>query len=154
MNKVLIALVATSLLSGSAQAAGWQGADDSRPGAFAGARLQLPLGRSNGSRPRASLTIAPTQGVVSAGGLVRTRIGEGVAFNLSPGTKPTLTIAGARADTALGLRRQGQADTNDKLGISTGGWIAIGVGTVALALGGLALWADHVMDCEERENGC
>jgi hypothetical protein len=44
---------------------------------------------------------------------------------------------------------------SNKQGVSTGGWIAIGVGTaVVVAAAGFALWADHVIDCEEREESC
>jgi len=129
-------------------------ASHERPGAFVGARLQLPLGGQHSRQPRAALAAAPTHSRMSDRGMVQTRIGEGIALNLTPGARPTLTLAGVRADSTLGLRQQGQAGADDKLRISTGGWIAIGVGTVALAVGGLALWDDPIMDCEERENGC
>ena len=79
------------------------------------------------------------------------RIGEGIALNLTPGAKPTLTLAGVRADTALGLQRDRDLDSDNKVGISTGGWVAIGVGSAALIFGGLYLAADHIADCDEGE---
>ena len=154
MRKLCMGLLAASLLGAPAQAAGLDAASEVRLGAFVGARLQLPLGYANGHRPRAALAIAPTRSQISDSGTIRTAIGEGVAFNLSPGRKPTVTLAGVRADVALGFERQRPVDAENGMGISTGGWIGIGVGTVALALGGLYLWADHISDCEERENGC
>lgn len=128
---------------------------DVRPGAFLGARVKLPLGGRTAPKPRAELAFAPTQSRISNSGLVRTRIGEGLAFGLTPHSKPTVTLAGMRADTALGLTGRGLAKNDQKIGISTGGWIAIGVGTVlVVGVVGLALWADHVSDCDSSENGC
>jgi hypothetical protein len=72
--------------------------------------------------------------------MVRTRVGEGIALNLAPSSKPSLTIAGVRADTALGLRPNGQVDADRKLGVSSAGWVAIGVGVVALAAGAYFLY--------------
>ena len=149
MRKLLIGLGATSILSAPVHAAAWQGPINSRPGAFVGAKLQVPLGQAKGARPHAALTVAPTQSRISADGMVRTRIGEGVALNLTPDSKPTLTLAGVRADALL-VQRGDQASGDDKLGVSTAGWIAIGVGTV-LVVGGvaLALLVDAVNDNSE-----
>jgi hypothetical protein len=47
-----------------------------------------------------------------------------------------LTLAGVRADQALGLNPTKDVEANHKLGVSTGGWVAIGVGVIAVA-GGL-----------------
>ena len=66
--------------------------------------------------------------------VVKTTIGEGIALNL--GRKPTLTLAGVPADQALGLRPSNEVDAGQKMGVSTGGWIAIGLGAVAIG-GGL-----------------
>ena len=79
------------------------------------------------------------------------RIGEGVALKLSPGSKPTLILAGVRADIALRLQKAEDVAADKKLGVSTGGWIAIGVGSAALIFGGLYLAADHIADCDEGE---
>jgi hypothetical protein len=156
MRKVLTSIFVAILLAAPAEAANWQDASsDTRPGAFLGARLKLPLGQQAAAKPRAELAFAPTQSRISSSGLVRTRIGEGLAFGFAPHSKPTLTVAGMRADAALGLGRSGQAKTDRKMGLGTGGWIAVGVGTVLIVgVIGLALWADHVSDCEDRENGC
>jgi hypothetical protein len=156
MRKVFISILLASVVTAPVGAANWQDqAMDSRPGAFLGARLKLPLGQQAAAKPRAELAFAPTQSRVSSSGLVRTRIGEGLGFGLAPHSKPTLTVAGMRADAALGFARSGRAKTDQKLGLGTGGWIAVGVGTVvSVGVIGLALWADHVSDCERRENGC
>jgi hypothetical protein len=135
LRKILISLTAAGLFVAPAQAADWKDrAAIVQPGTFVGARLTI--GGRTGQRPRAALTIAPTQTRTSHDGFSSMRIGEGIAFNLTPGAKPTLTLAGVRADTVLGLHRNGSIDAGRKLGVSEGGWVAIGVGVVALA-GGL-----------------
>ena len=63
------------------------------------------------------------------------RIGEGIAFNLSPGSRPSFTLAGVRADRMLGLHPKGSVESGHKLGVSKGGWVAIGAGVVVLAGG-------------------
>ena len=122
-----------------------------KPAFFVGAKLRLSMGGKYASKPSAALAIAPAQSRISGNGMVSTRIGEGIALNFTSRAKPTLTLAGARADTALGLRRDGKRVSDERLGLSTGGWIAIGVGSAALIFGGLYLAADHIADCDEGE---
>jgi hypothetical protein len=136
MRNILVTLIIATLLAGPAEAANWQDQTiDTRSGAFLGARLKLPLGHSAAVKPRAELAFAPTQSRISSGGLVRTRIGEGLAFGFTPKAKPTLTLAGVRADTALGLTREGKSKVEQRLGVSTGGWVAIGLGAVLVGVG-------------------
>ena len=110
----------------------------------------MPLRGNSGARPRAALTLAPTQSRISNSGLVRTRIGEGAAFNLATGAKPTVTLAGVRADQALGLRSAGEVNADRKLGMSTGAAIAIGVGVVAVLVvgGGLIYLSNYCGECD------
>ena len=154
MRKVLASLLIGSLLAAPAAAANWQDQTiDTRAGAFLGARLKLPLGHSAAAKPRAELAFAPTQSRISGGGLVRTRIGEGVTFGLTPNAKPTLTLAGVRADTALDLTQGGQSKAAQKIGISAGGWVAIGVGAVLVGLGAFYLYVKEAEECHEADGG-
>ncbi len=146
MKRSGIFMIATGLVTTPVQAADWS---DTRPGTFVGARLTI--GGKTGGRPSAALTIAPTQNRISNSGLSSMRIGEGLALNLTPNAKPTLTLAGVRADTALGLHRDRQVDSDEKLGVSSGGWVAIALGSAAIIAGGLYLAADHIADCDEGE---
>ena len=143
MQKFVIAVLIAGLTAAPVQAADWS---EARPGAFVGARLTI--GGKTGRRPVAALTVAPTRSRISHNGMSSLKIGEGIALNLAPGTRPTLTLAGVRADTALGLRRSGHIESDKKLGISTGGWVAIGLGVVAVAGGAFVL---HVLE-EADEN--
>jgi hypothetical protein len=120
-----------------------------RAGAFVGARFQLSLGGHERARPRAELAIAPTSSRSSNDGLVRTRIGDGLALNLSPSSKPTVTLAGVRADIAFNLQPRGQTNSEMKMGISTGGWVAIGVGVAALIGGAYFL---HLVDEADKHS--
>ena len=115
-------------------------------GAFVGGRVSVSLGGKAPGKPRAALAIAPTQSRFSADGTVRTRIAEGAALNLT-GAKPTLTFAGVRADTALGINSGKPIAPQGKQGISTTGWVAVGAGVVVVAgLVAFALWVDAVED--------
>jgi len=147
MRLTFTSLVAIALAVSPAQAGGWnQQGGEVRSGAFVGARLNVPLGGSVRSTPRAGLTLSPTQSRISRDGHISSRIREGVALNFT-GREPTITLAGVPADRALGLKTADLASAGQKQGISTGGWIAIGVGTVAVAgLIGFALWVDAVED--------
>lgn len=144
MKKTGIVMIAAGLATTPVQAADW---NDVRPGTFVGARLAI--GGKTGRRPSAALTIAPTQNWSSHSGMSGMRIGEGIALNLTPGAKPTLTLAGVRADTALGLQRDRDLSSDKKLGISSGGWVAIGVGA-ALAVGAAAFFI--AIDCDESDS--
>ena len=152
MRKSVFFVTLTTLIMTPVQAADWQTQSaDTRPGVFVGGRMQLSLGGKAAARPRASLAIAPTLSRTSSTGVVRTNIGEGLALNFGARSKPTLTLAGVRADSALGLRPQGKADAERKLGVSDAGWVAIGLGAAAIIAGGLYLAADHIADCDEGE---
>lgn len=142
MKKAAIVVIATGLVTAPVQAADWS---DVRPGTFVGARLTI--GGKTG-RPSAALTVAPTQNRISPSGMSSMTIGDGIALNLTPGARPTLTLAGVRADQALGLSPSTDANAKRKLGISTGGWVAIGVGVVAVAGGAYFLHLVH----EAEEN--
>jgi hypothetical protein len=77
--------------------------------------------------------------------MMKTRIGDGLALNLA-GKKPTIMLAGRPAKAALGFERIDGRHEDTKLGISTGGWVAIGAGIVAAAAVGFALWVDEIDD--------
>jgi hypothetical protein len=156
MHKSLGFIVVAALLAAPAQAHDWADQTTGRnTGAFVGAQLHVGFRGKAIERPRATLGIAPTFSRMSTHGGVHTNIGEGLALSFAPKSKTELTFGGVRADRALGFTSQNGQTAGRKQGVSTAGWIGIGVGTV-LVVGavGVALWADHVLDCEERENGC
>jgi hypothetical protein len=126
MRKFMTIAAAAALLGYPAHAAGWQnGAQEIRTGGFVGARLRLPLGISTPARPQAAIMLSLTQSRRSISGRSMTLIGEGLALDFA-GRTPRLTLAGMPADVALGLRPHRDAEARRKLGISKGGWIAIG----------------------------
>jgi hypothetical protein len=67
--------------------------------------------------------------------MISTRVGDGVALELASG-QPQLTLAGTPA--------RDLAKSKQKMGISTGAWIGIGVGVAVVA--GFLIWADAVRD--------
>ena len=155
MRRMMIALLMVGMVSAPAQARDWSDQSTGRRvGAFVGGQFRLSFRGSRVERPRASLEMAPTLSRISSGG-IHTTIGDGMALTLDGKSRPELTLAGSRADRALGLARNSGPGMSNKQSISTGGWIAIGVGAaVVVAATGFALWADHVIDCEERDEGC
>jgi len=135
MHKLILSLATAGLLLAPAEASAAQYDMASvRPGTFVGARFHITFGGEQASKPRAALAIAPTLTSISDGARVRTSIGEGVALNF--GRKPTLTLAGMRAEQALGLTPSKDVEAKHKLGVSTGGSVSIGLGVIAVA-GGL-----------------
>jgi hypothetical protein len=146
MKKLTIAaLIAAQTLTVATPAAAADIAEarETRPGAFAGLRLRVPLdGGAHQRQVRAGLTVAPTLHSRSADGAVRGRIGEGLELGATPGRAPALTLAGTRVD------RLGAPDGR-RANISTEGWIAIGAGTL-IVLSLLTLVAfDEISDQSE-----
>jgi hypothetical protein len=115
--------------------------DAPQMGAFAGARLRVPLGGARAERrARAGLTLAPTMRVRDADGGSRLRFGEGLELGLAPNRPLELSFAGQRMDR-IGDRRAG---------VSTLGWIAIGVGTIVVAAAvGTAILVHEINENDE-----
>ena len=107
-----------------------RGAVAVRQGAFAGARLRIPLDGANTRKPRAGLTVAPVVQGRQADGRVTTRFGEGMELRLSGASKPELAIGGH----SLAQLKGRAGPDGRKMGISTVGWVAIGVGVAAVTL--------------------
>ena len=137
MKKLLIASFLSAQVLASATPAMAQNFNTSREteaGAFGGVRLRIPFGGSAQREPvRAGLAFAPTVRTEYSDGRSRTRIGEGLEFGFA-GRGPTqFSLAGTPVNRLV----QGRTGPDgQRLGVSTVGWIAIGVGTllvVALA---------------------
>ena len=128
------ALVAAQIGSAAAPAfaAEIPGAEPPRShetGAFVGARLSLPF---DGERqaPRARLAAAPVFRSTQPNGESRTRIGRGLEFGLE-GEEVRFEIAGRAAASLV----QGPAGPgSDRRNVSTVGWVAIGVGVIAVTV--------------------
>jgi hypothetical protein len=130
MQKMSLWVAATAVLTVPAHGASLQAdAETIRAGAFVGARLRLPLSAGGSRKLQAALSVAPLRSYRSGAASAVTYIGEGVAVDFASG-RPALTLGGYSTPAALGLRRQGVVTDKQRLGISTGGWIAIGLLTV------------------------
>jgi hypothetical protein len=137
MKRVTIALLAAAqaLSWGQpAEAAELVAAWDSSPaqrGAFAGARLRVPLGASE-EKLRAGLAFAGVERSRTTG---QSRMAAGVEAGI---------VAGEGLGVAIGGRPAGELAARRKAGVSTLGWVAIGVGaTAVVAVLGYGLWLDH-----------
>ena len=152
MRKFVTSVLAAAVIAAPLHAAQWQDQGSQvRPGAFIGAQFKTSFGGPTRSQPRAQLAFAPTRSRLSSSGQVTTRIGDGLALDFTSDAKPTLTLAGVRADTALRLTRAGRSETGQKFGVSTTGWVAIGVGVAALAGGAYFLYLVHEAEKNDDE---
>ena len=77
MKKTIAIMIATGLFTAPVQAAEW---NEVKAGTFVGARLTI--GGQTGGRPRAALTIAPTQHRLAGDGMSVMKIGEGFRDDL------------------------------------------------------------------------
>ncbi|HEY0043666.1 MAG TPA: hypothetical protein VGB62_03865 [Allosphingosinicella sp.] len=146
MKKLLIAAVlfaqAASFV-GRAEAAELSGrveAQETRMGAFAGARLRIALGDTKRERVRAGLAVASALHRIDQAGNARVGIGEGLEYGFTETRAPSLSLAGYRVSDLQ--RGPGGSRRN----LTTGGWIAVGAGAVLLT-GALFLgWLAHEGD--------
>jgi hypothetical protein len=135
MTVASIAAAAQALSWGQPAAAAelapaWDPAPAQR-GAFAGARLRVPLG-AGAQTPRAGLALAGVERSRTTG---QSRMGAGVEAGFAPGRGLGLAIGG---------RPAGQLAARRKAGVSTLGWVAIGIGaTAVVAVVGYGLWLNH-----------
>jgi len=149
------ALAILGMVAQPTAAAELAGEQRTRMGAFGGFRIQLPLG-ARGARdvPRAGLAFGPVQQSRSSDGASRTRLGEGLMIGFGGGERGArVTLAGTRLDR-LGLVQNGRApEGGQRAGISTLGWVAIGVGAaVVIGLAGTYLWIDDAVACRADED--
>jgi len=118
-------------------------------GTFAGARIRLSLGGKQRDREfRAGLMVAPTLRSQTISGETRTRIGEGLELGFAGGRPLALSLAGRPVNHLLpGTGKPG----DDKLGLSTGGKVAIGVGValVVAAGAGYLVLASRCTECDQ-----
>jgi hypothetical protein len=132
MRTLLIAGIAAGQILAAAQPALAAELHQDRAGtpnqvaAFAGARLRVPLGGGR-EKPRAGLALTSTMRGGATGEL---RFARGAELGFSNDEPIRLTLAG----TPVSRLGQGRAGPDGrKLGVSTVGWVAIGVGVLAAA---------------------
>jgi hypothetical protein len=114
-----------------------------RVGSFAGARLRVPLGPSL-EKAQAGLAFTATQRSGDGGTL---RFSKGMELGFAGDDKVRLLVGGRPFSQ---LPAGGSGPGGHRLGVSGAGWTAIGVGVVALAVGGLYIWVvdHHCDDCD------
>lgn len=144
MRKIPLAVLAALSFAAAPAAAAPDIAPESdliaqETGAFAGARLRLPLaGGAEARALRAGLVMAPTLRRRAADGGASTHFGEGLELGLAGRSPPTLSIAGQPLAGSLPEDGPGR-----RAGVSTLGWVAIGT-AVVLAAG--TLWFVDAMN--------
>jgi hypothetical protein len=136
-------VVAHSLVAAPPAAAAGFEETTAQSGIFTGARIRLSLGgRQHDRKFRAGLTIAPALRRQAISGGTRTHIGEGLELGLAGERPLTLSLGGRPVGRLLPHGRK--SEDEQRLGISTGGYMAIGIGVAALV--GAFLVFDHYRD--------
>jgi hypothetical protein len=100
-----------------------------RMGAFAGARVSVPLG-SKRQAVRATLTAAPTLHSLQSSGEQRMRIGQGLELGVD-GKQTRFDLAGR---PVAGLVQGQSGPEGERRNLSTIGAVAIGVGVLLVGL--------------------
>jgi hypothetical protein len=130
-------LVAAAQPAAAADLAGAQ-AESPQRGGFAGARLLVPFGGS-GERVRAGLALVPMS-----------RVRETGAVRMTPGLELSVSTAGRLEFAAAG--RELHFNEQRKAGVSTLGWVAIGVGAllVVTAVAAASAYAE-IIGCDDSD---
>lgn len=147
-NFVLAGLVAApmTVVAQPAAAANFEQGASVQTGTFAGARVRISLGGNQPDRKfRAGLTLAPTLRSQSISGETRMRIGEGLELGFNGKRPLALSLAGRPVDRLL-------PNADKKLGLSTGGKVALGVGAAALI--GVGVYFAAAIHCNELKDEC
>ena len=114
-------------------------------GAFAGVRIHVPLGETSDT-VRAGIALTPT---VRTSETAELRFGKGLEVGLS-GKKGVDVFLAGKPVRQLASGRGAPAD--GKAGLSTIGWVAVGVGVTAAVF---LAWFTHEMNsCEDHDDEC
>lgn len=151
-NYALAGLVAAQIIVAAqpAAAASLQETATVQSGTFAGTRIRLSLGGGQERKFRAGLTFAPMLRSQTISGETRMRFGEGVEWGFAGQRSLALSLSGRPVSRLL----PGGSKSEDerRLGISTAGYVGIGVGVAAL-VGAFVLYQDakdgSLTDCCE-----
>ena len=140
-HMLVVLVVALSIVAtqpAAAAAADLEEMTTVRSGTFTGARIRILLGGPQHEQTiRAGLTIAPTWRSQTIMGETRTRFGEGLELGFG-GKHPLAVSLGGRRISSLLLGGR-KTEDDKRLGTSTGGKVAIGLGVVALVAGAVVL---------------
>jgi hypothetical protein len=154
MKKLVIAALISAQLTAAqpAFAAALDSGTQTRMGVFAGAQVRIPLGASGpqARAPSAALGISPITNSQRPTGETQMRIGDGLQLRLTPDRPVELAFAGTRLDR-FRLGPDGQAPGGQKSGVSTLGWIAIGVAATAVILVGAVALCMEDNECNPSE---
>ena len=152
MRKLVISTVVAAQIALAAQpVAGAELVDDrssigQQRGAFAGARLRVPLGGDESEKPRAGLAVAPVSRTQLADGSVRTRFGEGAELSFGAGETAELRIAGAPLAQRLGAQDHENQEREDRTGKKILKGAAVVAIVAAAVVGGLFLFITVACD--------
>lgn len=144
MKKLLIAALVASQIATPALAQNYSPVRETETGTFSGVRVRVPFGGTAREPVRAGLAFAPVARTEHLDGRVRTRIGEGLEFGFNGRGPAQFSLAGTPVNRLVGGRT---GPDGRRHGISTLGWIAIGVGGTVVILFAAAAICISDSDC-------
>ena len=148
MRKLLIAALLASQVAATPGFAASLTADRAtaaqESGAFVGARVRVNLDRGRREPVRAGLVAGPAFRADRSDGSRSFRFGEGVELGIAGNRPLALSIAGRPVTGPDAIGRQ-------RAGVSTLGWVGIGLGVVAVIFVGAILWCAEDNDCPPSE---
>jgi len=144
MKKLLVAALVAGQIATPAVAQNYAPVRDAEIGTFSGLRVRIPFGGGAREPIRAGLAFAPVSRTEHLDGRVRTHIGEGLEFGFIGRGPAQFSLAGLPVNRLI----QGRAGpTGPRHGVSTLGWIAIGVGGTIVILFAAAAICLSDSDC-------
>jgi hypothetical protein len=139
MGALVVAQIALSAQPVAAAELQREASGPHQVGSFVGARIRVPLGATR-EKPHAGLAFTATQRAGETGTL---RFSKGVELGFSGDDKVRLSLAGRPVSQ---LRPGRGAPTGGKAGVSTLGYVAIGVGVVVVVTLAAGVWFVHEMN--------
>ncbi|HTU11403.1 MAG TPA: hypothetical protein VMG08_10960 [Allosphingosinicella sp.] len=121
---------------------------ETETGTFGGVRLRIPFGGVAREPVRAGFAFAPVARTGYQDGRIRTRIGEGLEFGFNGRGPAQFSLAGTPVNR-LAQGREGP--DGQRVGVSTLGWVAIGVGALAVVVVSAAAICISDSDCIPSE---
>jgi hypothetical protein len=148
MRLFVAAALCAAQIASAANAAGFE-ADRNlvgqQRGTFAGARIRIPLGATP-ERAHAGLALTTLQ---REAGRADLRFAKGLEFGFAGDDKLRLSLHGRPVSR---LTTGGSAAPGTKHGVSTLGWVGIGLGVAAVGFLGFAYWV--YKESDERNCKC
>ena len=143
MAALIAGQLVTAMPAHAAELAATEHPGSQQIGTFVGARVRVPLAGAGRERTRVALTAAPALHALQTSGQRSVRFGQGLELG-NRGNRLQLSYAGRPVSRIVA---GATAPDGERRGISTLGWVAIGVGVLAVVVVSAAAICISDSDC-------